>query len=349
MHAWSSIGRDDPHLAELRVKFTVCRRRERTEEGLVWIDVDPAQAWAKYDEPAWGGQISLSADWDRIQITSFGRCGDTYWELSRPPVKVLILAAWISEDGEITEQPESARDAAWTEAFEGDWDQHARRAAQWIASVPNPKDPFNYTHSHRVQQAMNRATTRLKQWAYGQLEARGVPTQWHIEDHRIHLRYGRYRTRVVLSGSDVEAVRAEWTSGLPHTRRRLLDSDRFRRIVNTRGNVVDIGKIKAGPSTPEQLRRQIAKHSTPKPSAKPFRTTSWVAWTCPNTGHQRRGIVVGESLSRSKVVAVRILPDDGGEQVEAHVADQVGKLTTCGKIRKGEPGTVIPAPAPLSG
>ncbi|MER5578954.1 hypothetical protein [Streptomyces massasporeus] len=346
LHAWISIERDDPRLAELRTKLTVCRRRDHTEEGFVWTDADPAEAWAKYDERSWGGRVSLSADWDRIQISPLGQPFGIHWELSRPPVKVLILSAWIAEDGEITEDPEATRDAAWTEGFEGDWDQHAQRAAQWIACIPNPKDPFNYTYSHRVHEARNRATTRLKRWAYEQLETSGVPMQWHIEDHRIHLRHGRYRTRVRLTGSDFEAVRAEWQNGLPHTCRRLLDEDRFRRILNTRGNVVDLRKIKAGPSLLERLRRELARDATPKPSTKPFRTTSWVAWTCPDTGAQRRGIVVGESLSRSKVVAVRILPDDGGEEIEAYVAGQVGKLTTCGKIRKGDPGTVTPAPVP---
>jgi len=73
-----------------------------------------------------------------------------------------------------------------------------------------------------------------------------------------------------------------------------------------------------------------------------------VAWTCPDTGAERCGIVVGESLSRSKVVAVQILPADGADEIEAHVSGDVGRLTTCGQIKKGEPGTVQPVPVPVA-
>ncbi|MFE3413430.1 hypothetical protein ACFXMT_35530 [Streptomyces mirabilis] len=347
MHAWNPIGRDAAHVPELKDKFTLCRRHDTNPHGRrVWTEADPSEAWAKYNDPAWQGRISLAADCDRIQITSQFDPSGTVYELTRTPVRELVLSAWTSEDGTVTEQPETTRDVAWTSAFEGDWDRYAGRAAHWIASVPNPKDPFDYTYSHRFQEAMGRTTSRLKKWAYEQLESSGVPLRWHIEDHRIHLRYGRYSTRVLLTGSDFAAVRGEWTGGLPRTRRLLLAEDRFRRAVNERGKVVDLNKIKAGPSLLEQLRSELAKDAIPRPRPAPFRSPSWVAWTCPDTGAKRRGVVIGESLSRSRVVAVRILPDDGGEELEARVEGAVGRLETCGTIRNGEPGTVIPAPVP---
>ncbi|MER0477048.1 hypothetical protein ABR737_01515 [Streptomyces sp. Edi2] len=312
----------------------------------MWTKVDPSEAWAKYDDPAWQAYISLAADSDRIQITSqFDRSG-VFYELARTPVKVLVLSAWITEDGTVTERPETIHNASWTEAFEGDWDRHAIRAAQWITSVPKPGDPFNYTQSHRFQEAMNRATVRLKRWAYARLETSGVPMRWHIEDHRIRLRHGCYCTRVLLTGSDFEAVRDEWIGGLPRTRRHVITEDRFRRAVNQRGNVVYLNKIKAGPSLLEELRHELSKDAIPQPRPAPFRTPSWVAWTCPDSGNERRGVVVGERLSRSKVVAVSILPDDGGEEIEAHIVGDVGTLKSCGKIREGDPGTVTPAPVP---
>lgn len=348
MGAWSRVSRDDTRVPEIRLTFTVCRRRDTAPARGAWTEVDALEAWAKYDDLAWQGCISLASDWDRVQIASQFDDG-VFYELARPPVKVLVLSAWIVEDGTVVERTETIRDAAWTESFDGDWDRHATRAAQWIASVPRPGDPFDYAYSHRFQEAMDRATVRLKKWAYERLETSGVPMCWRIEDHRIHLRDGLYRTRVLLSGSDFEAVREEWIGGLPRTRRQLVADDRFRRVVNARGNVVDLGKIKAGLSLLEKLRRELARDAVPQPRAAPFRTPSWVAWTCPDTGAERRGVVVEESLSQSKVVAVRILPDDGGDEVDAHVAGGVGKLKTCGKIRKGEPGTVIPMPAPSPG
>jgi hypothetical protein len=346
MPSWNPISQDAARIPELRKTFTVCRRRDTGPDGRAWTSVDSSEAWAKYTDPTWCGYIRLAADWDRIQIASRIDHGDVFYELARTPVKVLVLSAWIAEDGTVTERPETVRDAAWTEAFHGDWDRHAMRAAQWITSVPTAGDPFNYTQSHRFKEAMNRATVRLKKWSYEQLETSGVPLCWHIEDYRIRLRHGRYSTRVVLTGSNFDAVREEWIGGLPRTRRRVLADDLFRRAVNQRGNVVDLSKIKAGPSLLEKLRRELANGAVPRPRTAPFRTSSWVAWKCPEAGTERRGVVVGESLSRSKVAAVRILPDDGGDEVEAHVAGRVGKLVTCGMIRRGEPGTVTPAPVP---
>ncbi|MFE2639511.1 hypothetical protein ACFXKF_32915 [Streptomyces scopuliridis] len=348
MHAWNPVSRDDTRVPTIRQTFTVCRRRDTTPAGHAWSEVEALEAWAMYDDLARQGHISLASDWDRVQIASQFDDG-VFYELARPPVKVLVLSAWIVEDGTVVESPETTRDAAWTESFDGDWDRHATRAAQWIASVPQPGDPFDYAYSHRFQEAMDRVTVRLKKWAYERLETSGVSMCWHIEDHRIHLRDGLYRTRVLLTGSDFETVREEWIGGLPRTRRQLIADDRFRRAVNERGNVVDLGKIKAGPSLLEKLRRELARAAVPQPRTAPFRTPSWVAWTCPDTGTERRGVVVEESLSRSKVVAVRILPDDGGGEVDAHVAGGMGKLKNCGKIREGEPGTVIPVPAPVAG
>ncbi|MFI8932609.1 hypothetical protein ACIG3E_33725 [Streptomyces sp. NPDC053474] len=339
MHPWTSIPRDSPDLAEIRRQFTVCRRREATERGLAWIDADAAEAWALHDDPGWLGRISLSADWDSVRISSLLQCGDTYWELRREPVKVLVLSAWIADDDTVTEGAETVRDATWTDAFEGDWERHAARAARWIASVPDPRDPFDYTRQHRFQKARDRAVSRLKKWAYERLESAGVPLRWHIEDHRVHVSDRRYCTRVLLAGSDHEAVREEWTDGLPRTRRHVIAADRFRRLMTVYGNVVDLNKVKAGPGLLADLRRELAKDRTPQPSTAPFRTSSWVTWTCPDTADTRRGVVVGESLKGAKVSAVRILPDDGAEMIEARVERHTGRITTCGTL-------VTPASAP---
>src|SRR6266545_820892 len=154
MNPWRVISPDDLRVAELRAEFTVCRRRDRTESGTPWTDADPAEAWETCDAPGWSGAIRLSADWDLVHITS--EAGDFYgtvWELGRAPVEVLILSAWIDEDGAVTELPQTTRVAAWTEGFPGDWDRHAQRAAQWIACVPDPKDPFNYSQQTRLREA----------------------------------------------------------------------------------------------------------------------------------------------------------------------------------------------------
>ncbi|MFI6340752.1 hypothetical protein [Streptomyces sp. NPDC050535] len=349
MNSWRVISPDDPLIAELRAGFTVCRCRDRSKRGAPWTDAEPAEAWEVCDAPAgWSGSIALSADWDRVHITS--EAGDFYgteWELRHTPVTVLILSAWIDEDGTITELPETTRDAAWTEGFPGDWDRHTQRAAHWITCIPDPKDPFNYTQQYRFRKATDQAVSRLKKWAYQQLDTTGVLLRWHIEDNRISLCQGRYRSRVLLTGSDLGAVRAEWAGALGATRDQVLADDRFRRAVNDRGAVVDLTKIKAGPSLLDKLRRQRAADPVPHPSSTPFNTSSWVAWICPDTGTERRGIVVGATRSRNKVVAVQILPDDGADAIEADVSGDVGKLKTCGRIREGDPGTVRPAPLPL--
>ncbi|MFE9769792.1 hypothetical protein ACFYPC_35610 [Streptomyces sp. NPDC005808] len=348
MNPWSVIPLDDPLVADLRATFTVCRRSDKTNGRTTWTDADPVEAWETCDVPGWSGSIRLSADWDLIQITAeAGSFHARVWELSRAPVEVLILSAWIDEDGTVTELPETTRAAAWAEAFPGDWDRHAQRAAQWITCLPDPKDPFGYSQQTRFRDATDRAVSRLKKWAYRQLAATGVPMGWHIQDHRIMLRHGRYSTRVLLTGSDFGAVRAEWAGALPRLRDQMLADDRFRRAVNTRGTVIDIARIKAGPSLLDAVRRDLAADRVPHPRTAPFRTSSWVAWTCPDTGLERRGIVVGESLSRSKVVAVQILPDDGAEEIEATVTGAVGRLKACRKVRQGEPGTVLPASAHL--
>ncbi|MER7982461.1 hypothetical protein [Streptomyces sp. NPDC095817] len=244
---------------------------------------------------------------------------------------------------------ETTRDAAWTEGFTGDWDRHVQRAAQWITCVPDPKDPFNYTQTYRFWEASDRAVSRLKRWAHQQLAATGVPLQWSVQDDRISLAQGRYRTRVMLTGSDVAAVRAQWVGALPATRDQVLAQDRFRRALNGRGTVVDVTKIKAGPSLPAKLRRQRAADSIPHPSRTPFNVASWVAWTCPETSAERRGIVVGATRSSNKIAAVLILPDDGTDEIEAHVSGHTGHLKSCGRIKKGEPGTVLPVPVPPGG
>ncbi|MEU9370420.1 hypothetical protein AB0D71_38290 [Streptomyces avermitilis] len=300
--------------------------------------------------PRWMGRLdrTVGRDEDRAHITSqAGEFCGTVWELRRTPVTVLILSAWIDEDGSVTELPEATRDAAWTEGVPGDWDRHAQRAAQWLTCIPDPKDPFNYSQQYRFRKATDQAVSRLKRWAYRQLATTGVPLRWHIQDDRISLCQGRYRTRVVLTGSDVGAVRAEWAGALTATRDQVLAEDRFRRAVNARGTVVDLTKIKAGPSLLDKLRRQLAADRVPHPSATPFNTSSWVAWTCPDTGSERRGIVVGATRSRSKVVGVLILPADGADEIEALVHGDAGRLKSCGRIRKGEPGAVRPVPVPL--
>ncbi|MEV5787091.1 hypothetical protein ACGFWD_26670 [Streptomyces sp. NPDC048448] len=351
MHAWRVISRDDPLVAELRAEFTVCRSRDCTVSRAPWVDVDPGEAWAACHDPAgWSGSIFLSADWDRVRITcQASEFHGTQWELRRTPVTVLVLSAWIGEDGSVTERPETSREAAWTEGFPGDWDRHVQRAAQWITSVPDPKDPFNYTQTYRFREASDRAVSRLKRWAYRQLATAGVPLQWDVQDHRISLTQGRYRTRVVLTGSDSAAVRAEWAGALAATRDQVLAEDRFRRAVNGRGTVVDVTKIKAGPSLLAKLRRQMAADRVPHPSQTPFNISSWVAWTCPDTGTERRGIVVGATRSSNKIAAVLILPADGSDEIEAHVRGDAGRLKSCGRIRKGEPGTVLPVPVPVAG
>ncbi|MFD5814676.1 hypothetical protein [Streptomyces sp. NPDC127038] len=350
MIAWRVISQGGPLATELRAEFTVCRRRDRTISRAPWTDADPGEAWAACDAPTgWSGSISLSADWDRLRITSqAGEFHGTEWELRRTPVTMLVLSAWIGEDGTITELPETTRDAAWTEGFTGDWDRHVQRAAHWITSVPDPKDPFDYSRTYRFREASDRALSRLKRWAYQQLGTTGVPLQWHVQDHRISLAHGHYRTRVVLSGSDHAAVRAEWAGALAATRDQVLAEDRFRRAVNDRGTVVDVAKIKAGPSLLETLRRQIAADRVPRPSATPFNTSSWVSWICPDTGTERRGVVVGVTRRRGTVVGVLVLPDDGTDEIEAHVSGDAGRIKSCGRIKKGEPGTVLPAPVPLS-
>ncbi|WP_406834803.1 hypothetical protein ACICHK_00080 [Streptomyces sp. AHU1] len=349
MITWRVISPDGPLATELRAEFTVCRRRDRAVSRAPWVDADPGEAWAACGAPTgWSGSISLSADWDRIRIAfQAGEFHGTEWELRRTPVTVLLLSAWISEDGAVTELPETTRDAAWTEGFTGDWDRHVQRAAHWITCVPDPKDPFDYSQTHRYREASDRALSRLKRWAYQQLAATGVPLQWHVQDHRISLAHGHYRTRVVLAGSDVAAVRAEWAGALAATRDQVLAEDRFRRAVNSRGTVVDVTKIKAGPSLLDRLRRQLAADRVPHPSTAPFNTSSWVAWTCPDTGTERRGIVVGATRSRNKIAAVLILPDDGTDEIEALVSGDAGRLRSCGRIKKGEPGTVLPVPVPL--
>ncbi|MEW1568458.1 hypothetical protein AB0454_36455 [Streptomyces sp. NPDC093509] len=349
MHAWRIISPDDPLVAELRAEFTACRSRDRALSFAPWLDADPAEAWATCDDPTgWNGSICLSADWDRVRITSqAAEFHGTEWELRRMPVTVMVLSAWIGEDGTITQLPETTRDAAWTESFTGDWDRHVQRAAQWITCVPDPKDPFNYTQTHRFREASDRAVSRLKRWAYQQLATNGVPLQWHVDDHRISLAHGRYRTRVALAGSDVAAVRAEWAGTLAATRDQVLAEDRFRRALNDRGTVVDITKIKAGPSLPAKLRRQMAADRIPHPSRTPFNVASWVGWTCPDTGTERRGIVVGATRRNNKIAAVLILPDDGADEIEARVSGDAGRLKSCGRIKKGEPGTVLPVPVPL--
>ncbi|MET8030587.1 hypothetical protein [Streptomyces avermitilis] len=112
---------------------------------------------------------------------------------------------------------------------------------------------------------------------------------------------------MLLTGSDVGAVPAEWAGALAATRDQVLAEDRFRRAVNARGTVVDLTKIKAGPSLLDKLRRQLAADRVPHPSATPFNTSSWVAWTCPGTGSERRRIVVGETHSRSAAAAEGLL------------------------------------------
>lgn len=349
MNGWTVLSPGDPRVAELRSQFTVCRRRDRTVSRAPWVDTEPAEAWAVCAAPTgWSGSITLSADWGRVDITSEASTFQgTVWELRRPPVHVLVLSAWICENGTVTEVPETTRDAAWTEGFTGDWDRHVKHAAQWVTCVPDPKDPFNYTQTHRFREASDRAVSRLKRWAYQQLVSTGVPLQWHVQDHRISLVQGRYRTLVVLTGSDGAAVRAEWAGALAATRDQVLAEDRFRRAANSRGTVVDLSKIKAGPSLPAKLRRQMAADRVTRPSTSPFNVASWVAWTCPDTGSERRGIVVGVTRSGNKVAAVLILPDDGTDEIEAHVSGDAGRLKSCGRISKGEPGTVRPVPVPV--
>ncbi|MGW1067390.1 hypothetical protein ACWD4F_23085 [Streptomyces aureus] len=97
--------------------------------------------------------------------------------------------------------------------------------------------------------------------------------QWHVQDHRISLVQGRYRTHVVLSGSDVAAVRAECAGALAATHDQILAEDRFH-PVNSGGTVVDVTKIKAGPSLLSSLRRLLAADRVPHPSTTAFNTSS---------------------------------------------------------------------------
>ncbi|MFD0069958.1 hypothetical protein, partial [Streptomyces sp. NPDC127574] len=154
-------------------------------------------------------------------------------------------------------------------------------------------------------------------------------------------------TRPAQPGSPGARVRGAWHRTGAATRDQVLAEDRFRRAVNDRGTVVDITKIKAEPSLPAKLRRQMAADRIPHPSRTPFNVASWVAWTCPDTGTERRGIVVGATRRNNKIAAVLILPDDGTDQIEAHVSADAGHLKSCGRIKKGEPGTVLPVPVPV--
>ncbi|MEU9481733.1 hypothetical protein [Streptomyces sp. NPDC048191] len=49
----------------------------------------------------------------------------------------------------------------------------------------------------------------------------------------------------------------------------MLADDRFRRAVNERGRVVDVDRIKAGPSLLEKLRRELASDAVPQARAAP--------------------------------------------------------------------------------
>ncbi|MGW1067391.1 hypothetical protein ACWD4F_23090 [Streptomyces aureus] len=71
-----------------------------------------------------------------------------------------------------------------------------------------------------------------------------------------------------------------------------------------------------------------------------------MAWTCPDTGTEQRGVVVGVTRRHGTVMGVMVLPDDGADELEALVSGDVGQLKDCGRINKGEPGTVLPVPAP---
>jgi hypothetical protein len=135
--------------------------------------------------------------------------------------------------------------------------------------MPAPKDPFNYSQAYRFREATNRAVSRLKKWAYRQLATTGIPLRWHVQDDRIRLCQGRHRTRVVLTGSAIGAVRAEWAGALAAHRDQVLAANRFRRAVNSRGTVVDVAKIKAGSSLLDKLRRQLAANRVPRPSRTP--------------------------------------------------------------------------------
>jgi hypothetical protein len=349
MRAWIPIENDPARRAEARTTFTIASRRDSTPDGRVWSDCSAGEAWDKLDEYGADGSLSLSADWDRVHIHNGGYA--TLYELSRPPVFVLTLSAWITEKGVVIEEPEKTAAAWWSEAVGRDIDPLVNRAANWLTCVPDADPTKRHTRGPRASEAREIIFRRLRRWAYDQLETVGVPLRWVVEDHRIRWEDGAYRTLVKLSGTDHEAVREEWIGGLPRKRRELLAADRFRRVLSERtGKPVDMNGIKAGTSGPEAMRDTMGTRTAPQPSEAMFRLSSWVDWTCPDTGVVRRGVVIEERLSRSLPVGITVLPDDGGEPVDVAVSGRKGKLVarleSCGRIKKGEPGTVTVADVP---